>query len=246
MDDRLMTARELAGYLKLNERTVLKLVSQGTMPGVRVGNQWRFRKAIIDAWLDDQALGISRRYVEVPTAYPRSPLFLELESCFEPKQVVPELSGTTKIAVIEELAEHAARLGLVRDKHWFIGALIERENIMPTAVGHGIAFPHTRQRHPEQVPRPFLMVGRSRPGVDFESIDGAPTRLFFVLGLRYQELHLPWLTKLAQMLARADAASELLAADTAERMYEVLISAERGLREAQESSLSNVQYPMLK
>jgi hypothetical protein len=48
------------------------------------------------------------------------------------------------------------------------------------------------------------------------------------------------------MLARADAASELLAADTAERMYEVLISAERGLREAQESSLSNVQYPMLK
>ncbi|HET7039836.1 MAG TPA: PTS sugar transporter subunit IIA [Gemmatimonadales bacterium] len=225
-----MTVRDLANYLKLNERTVLKLASQGPMPGVRVGNQWRFRKAIIDAWLDDQLLGISRRYVDVPTAYPRAPLFLELESCFEPKQVVPDLTGTTKIAVIEELAGHAAALGLVRDKHWFIGALIERENIMPTAVGHGIAFPHTRQRHPEQIPRPFLVVGRSREGVDFEAIDGAPTRLFFVLGLRYQELHLPWLTKLAQMMARPEAAADLLAADSAERMFEVLVAAERRLR----------------
>ncbi|HLN81518.1 MAG TPA: helix-turn-helix domain-containing protein [Thermoanaerobaculia bacterium] len=48
-----MTIKKLADYLSVNDRTVLKLVSDGTLPGVKVGNQWRFRKAMIDTWLDD-------------------------------------------------------------------------------------------------------------------------------------------------------------------------------------------------
>ena len=48
-DDRLMTLKELAAYLNLNERTVLKLAAEGPLPAVKVGNQWRFRKAMIDA-----------------------------------------------------------------------------------------------------------------------------------------------------------------------------------------------------
>jgi excisionase family DNA binding protein len=50
MDDRLMTIKQLATYLSVNERTVLKLVQDGAIPGVKVGNQWRFRKAMIDTW----------------------------------------------------------------------------------------------------------------------------------------------------------------------------------------------------
>ncbi len=232
VDDRLMTVRELAAYLKLNERTVLKLAAQGPLPAVRVGNQWRFRKAMIDAWLDDQALGISHRYVEVPRAPDAAPMMLDLENCFAPEQIVPDLAAKTKTAVIEELAEHSAKLGLVRDKHWFVGALIERENVMPTAVGNGLAFLHTLRRNPDQVVRPFLVLGRSGAGLDFDALDGAPTHLFFVLGLRYQELHLPWLTKLAHMLAGPDAREELLAAPSAQGMYDVLAAAERKLREA--------------
>ncbi len=232
MDDRLMTVRELAAYLKVNERTVLKLATQGPLPAIRVGNQWRFRKAMIDAWLDDQTLGISRRYVEVPRPAKVAPLLLELENCFALGQIVPHLTAGTKTAVIEELAEHAAKLGLVRDRHWFVGALIERENVMPTAVGNGVAFLHTLRRHPEQVVRPFMVLGRSPAGLDFDALDGLPTHLFFVLGLRHQELHLPWLTKLVQMLAGGGAKEDLLAAPDAERMYEVLVAAERKLRES--------------
>jgi excisionase family DNA binding protein len=232
MDNRLMTVRELAAYLKVNERTVLKLATQGPLPAVRVGNQWRFRKATIDAWLDDQALGISRRYVEVPRAPDTVPLLLEIENCFAPEQILPRMAAGTKTAAIEELAGHAATLGLVRDKHWFVGALIERENVMPTAVGNGVAFLHALRRHPEQVTRPFMVLGRSVAGLDFDALDGLPTHLFFTLGLRYQELHLPWLTKLAQMLADGNAKDELLAAPNADRMYDVLVAAERRLRES--------------
>lgn len=230
MDNRLMTVRELASYFRLNERTVLKLASQGVLPAVRVGNQWRFRKATIEAWLDDQMLGITRRYIEIPQEQRSNVVtLLELEACFSPQQVLPKLSARTKTAVIEELARHAAELGLVRDKNWFLGALIERENVMPTAVGNGVAFLHTLRRHPEQVVRPFMLLGRSEDGVDFDALDGLPTRLFLVLGLPYQELHVPWLTKLAQMLAQGDVTRELLEAPDAESIYRVLVTAERRL-----------------
>ena len=228
MEDRLMTIKQLATYLSVNERTVLKLVQDGMLPGVKVGNQWRFRKAMIDTWLDDQMLGITPRYVE-PTRSQAPRHMLTLASCFEKSHIVSELTGTTKTSVVVELAAHAQKLGLVRDATWFVGALIQRENVMPSAIGNGLAFLHTLRRHPEQVARPFMVLGRSPGGVDFDALDGKPTHLFFVLGLKYDELHLPWLSKLVQMLAQPMVVPSLLDATDAAAVYERLADAERKL-----------------
>src|SRR5438445_13740179 len=91
MDDRLMTVKELAAYLNLNERTVLKLAAEGPLPAVKVGNEWRVGKAMIDAWLDDQMLGISRRYVEPARAPSADGPLPDLGSSFAQSHVVPEL-----------------------------------------------------------------------------------------------------------------------------------------------------------
>jgi PTS system nitrogen regulatory IIA component len=231
MEDRLMTVKQLAAYLNVNERTVLKLVADGTAPGVKVGSQWRFRKAMIDAWIDDQMLGVLPRYLGGPSmegeSSPRR--MLGLTTCFQPDQIVPELTAGTKNGVIEELSGLAHRLGLVRDKTWFVGALIERENVLPGAFGGGIAFLHTLRRNPEQIARPFMVLGRSRAGIDFDALDGRPTHLFFVLGLKYDELQLPWLYKLSQMLADPQAVRALLDAPDATALFEALLRAERNL-----------------
>src|SRR5438128_1431440 len=95
MDDRLMTVKELAAYLNLNERTVLKLAAEGPLPAVKVGNQWRFRKAMIAAWLDEQMLGISRRYVESRRATSAERLLLGLVSCFASIHVIPGVGART-------------------------------------------------------------------------------------------------------------------------------------------------------
>jgi excisionase family DNA binding protein len=231
MEDRLMTVKQLATYLNVNERTVLKLVQEGALPGVKVGNQWRFRKAMIDTWLDDQMLGIAPRHVEI--ARPKAPSrMLTLKTCFEASHILSELAGATKTSVVVELAAYAQELGLVRDETWFVGALIQRENVMPSAIGNGIAFLHTLRRHPEQVVKPFMVLGRSRKGVDFDSLDGKATHLFFVLGLKYDELHLPWLAKLVQMLAQTDVLPSILEASDADAIYELLLEAERRLEPA--------------
>jgi excisionase family DNA binding protein len=228
-NDRLMTLKELAAYLSINERTLLKLVSEGEMPGVKIGNQWRFRKAMIDTWLDDQMLGVAPRRFEVRGAASTPRRMLALETCFQPSHIVPELAAATKLGVVEELAALASNLGLVGDATWFVHALFERESIMPSAVGNGVAFLHTMYRHPEQVVRPFMVLGRSTPGVDFDSLDGNLTHLFFVLGLKFYELYLPWLAKLSQMFGRAEATQALLGAPDARAIFEVLCGVERNL-----------------
>lgn len=130
------------------------------------------------------------------------------------------------ISVIEELATAAHRLGLVRDKTWFVGSLIERENVLPTALGNGVAYLHTLHRNPREIVKPFVILGRSRTGIDFEALDEQPTMLFFVLGLKYEELHLPWMHKLYQMLAGEEVRRELLAASDAAAMLLLLKSIE--------------------
>jgi excisionase family DNA binding protein len=229
MEDRLMTVKQLAEYLCVNDRTVLKLVSDGALPGVKVGNQWRFRKAMIDTWLDDQMLGVMPRYLDPPKLNGSPRRMLELASCFQPDHIIPELAAGTRNTVVEELAGLAGRLGLIRDKTWFVGALIERENVMPSAMGNGIAFLHTLRRNPEQVSRPFMVLGRSRNGVDFDALDGGLTHLFFVLGLKFDELYLPWLHKLSQMFAYKDAVMAIMNAPNAGAIFEAVAAAERRL-----------------
>ena len=224
-----MTVRQLASYLSVNERTVLTLVTDGTLPGVKVGNQWRFRKAMIDTWLDDQMLGVTPRYVKLDEPPGAGTRMLALTSCFQPDHIVTELAAKTKTGVVEELATKAWHLGLVRDKTWFVGALIERENVMPSATGNGIAFLHTLRRNPEQVVRPFMVVGRSRNGIDFDALDGGLTHLFFVLGLKFDELYLPWLHKLSQMFADKEAVTAILNAPAAGSIFEAVSAAERRL-----------------
>src|SRR5882724_102113 len=115
MDDRLLTIKQLATYLSLNERTVSKLVQEGTLPGVKIGNQWRFRKAMIDAWLDDQMLGLTPQVVRGRESGAPDRKMLALSSCFQLDHIIPELAARTKTGVLEELAAAAERLGLVRD-----------------------------------------------------------------------------------------------------------------------------------
>src|SRR2546426_2368022 len=96
MDDRLMTVKELAAYLNLNERTVLKLAAEGPLPAVKVGNQWRVREGMIATPLYDPMLGISRRYLHPPPTGRARRLPLALPRRFPPRHTPPHLPRPPK------------------------------------------------------------------------------------------------------------------------------------------------------
>ncbi|HEX7086517.1 MAG TPA: response regulator [Vicinamibacterales bacterium] len=66
MDDTYLTTEEVIDYLHVNLRTVYRLIKAGTLPAVRVGRQWRVRKADLDAWLESR--GTVRRSRPASTA----------------------------------------------------------------------------------------------------------------------------------------------------------------------------------
>ena len=55
MDSDIMTMKEVAEYLKLNEKTAYRLTSEGKLPAFKVGGSWRFQKSEIDAWIKRQS-----------------------------------------------------------------------------------------------------------------------------------------------------------------------------------------------
>lgn len=55
MDTDILTVKELAEYLKLNEKTAYRLAAKGQIPGFKIGGSWRFRKSEIDMWIEEQA-----------------------------------------------------------------------------------------------------------------------------------------------------------------------------------------------
>ncbi|HWO41536.1 MAG TPA: helix-turn-helix domain-containing protein [Candidatus Eisenbacteria bacterium] len=61
MHETLLTTDELASYLKVDRFTIYRLVARKKIPAFRVGNQWRFKKALIDAWLLENSTLRSKR-----------------------------------------------------------------------------------------------------------------------------------------------------------------------------------------
>ena len=54
MSDEILTVKEVAVYLKLAEKTAYRLAAEGKLPGFKVGGSWRFRKADIQTWIEQQ------------------------------------------------------------------------------------------------------------------------------------------------------------------------------------------------
>ena len=110
-----------------------------------------------------------------------------------------DLRGKTKPEVLRELAD--ALVGAVPnlDRAELYAMLVEREKLGSTAMGDGIAIPHARI---ESLDRVLAVFGLSRGGVDFDSLDGQPTHLFFLLVAPGREgsAHLLLLARLSRLL----------------------------------------------
>ncbi|MDO6711172.1 helix-turn-helix domain-containing protein [Aliiglaciecola sp. 2_MG-2023] len=56
MSDEILTLKELAEYLKLNEKTAYRLAAEGKLPGFKVGGSWRFKVVDIEAWIEEKRI----------------------------------------------------------------------------------------------------------------------------------------------------------------------------------------------
>ena len=116
-----------------------------------------------------------------------------------PALFLPDLQATDKASALAEMVEGLVAGTSIHNPDTILQMLQSRENLGSTAVGPGIAFPHGRTL---AVQRLTILIARSAKGVDFDSEDGQPTHLFFVLVAPPQESGHQYIKSLATLIDR--------------------------------------------
>jgi nitrogen PTS system EIIA component len=136
-------------------------------------------------------------------------------------RVIANLSGKEKTAVLEEMAKQLADSSSGLDPAQVLRVLQDREKISTTAIGEGVAIPHGKLPTVENISGLFA---RSLQGVDFASLDGEPTYLFFTL-IAPQDAaadHLKALARISRLLKDPDLRHRLLAAGSSQDLYDII------------------------
>jgi len=135
--------------------------------------------------------------------------------------VVADLHGRTKGDVIEELARVVATHQPEIDHGRLVQALEDRERLNSTALGEGVAIPHGKLPGLKRVIAAF---GRSTGGIDFSSLDGKPTHLFFLLVAPEDSAgaHLKALARISRLLKDEAFRARLMHAGDAVELYRTI------------------------
>lgn len=132
-----------------------------------------------------------------------------------------DLEASSKSEVLARLVDILVRNNILPADNSLLDALTEREGLGSTGIGHGVAIPHGRTA---QIGKPTVVLGRTRQPIDFDAIDGQPTRLFFLLVApeNGNNDHLYLLAKIARLMKDSDTRAKLLLAETPETALELL------------------------
>jgi PTS system nitrogen regulatory IIA component len=134
------------------------------------------------------------------------------------RMIIPELISQTKEGVLREMVHHLSQVEKQVDEDRMLEILRERESLGSTGIGDGVAIPHGKSK---DIKRLLASFGRSLPGMDFQSMDGKPTYLFFLLAAPENSagIHLKALARISRLMKDTGFRQRLLAAASAEEIY---------------------------
>jgi PTS system nitrogen regulatory IIA component len=220
-DKKILTLAEMADYLKVAKRSLLKMAERGDIPATKVASQWRFMRSVVDDWLITRMKNLPDR--ELENLIDSEKLPVPLSALLRPQLVRLDIEDLGVKPILESLTALLVRHNLLDSSKDFVDKLVEREEMVSTAIFPGIAIPHVRK--PEECPVrvPRIVIGVSRDGVDFNSLDGQPTYLFCLICANQVLLHLKIIAELALVFRQPNLIEELRTAGDADRLLEILL-----------------------
>ena len=136
-----------------------------------------------------------------------------------------DVQSSDKTGIIRELAKLHESTGVLNDYEGYVNALMAREAQSSTGIGEGIAIPHAKT---EFVKEPALAMGRKKEGIEYDSLDGEPATLFFMIAAPdgANNTHIETLARLSQLLLDDDFKVALENAATADEVVDIINKAE--------------------
>jgi mannitol/fructose-specific phosphotransferase system IIA component (Ntr-type) len=169
------------------------------------------------------ALSTQVNYLQPVTALGTYPL--RLSEILTPSRIRVPLQAQSKEGVLRELVDLlVGGNGAAED---VLQAILERERQFPTGIGYGVAVPHGKT---PALANLVVVAGTAPAPVPYETVDGQPVRLFFLLAGPESQAgaHVKALSRISRLVRREPIRARLLAAQTPDEFYRILCDAERG------------------
>ncbi len=221
----IMTLSEVAQYLKLAEKTVLRMVHRGSIPAVKIASQWRFLRSVINEWLLTQQNFPAHN--DLATLIQSESELVPLARIIDEDYIILNLKPGTKEEILRQLIAPLANRDIVKNEEWFLKKLLYREQLASTAMGRAVAFPHLRRLSENPKGAPPVLLGICPEGTDFAAFDHLNTQLFFLLSSESEVIHLRIMARLTAMLQKKRIVVRLTAAKSKEEVINILIQQEK-------------------
>jgi len=220
-----LNVREAASLLNISEKTIYRMVKSGSIPCFKIGGLWRFSESELVQWVKSSGTStpaptIARRASEEESGE------ISISNLLLKGGIFYRVAGDTKEEIIknslqsvkrDEPQEYIARL---------FKAIMKREDLCSTAIGHGIAMPHPRPFGEFLNHRSSISICFLESPVDFGSMDGSDVYVLFFIFPQSEERYLKIQSRLLRLLKEADLLSKLNELPLRPRMIELISTME--------------------
>ncbi len=204
--------KDVAELLRVSETTVRRWLADtkknDRFPAYLINHQYRFNREEVERWVMRRRQGLADEgsfFLEEshPQAVSSGSLQFSLYRALHKGAVVDHIPGKTKAEVIRATMDRVAD-SLELDAEGVAGLLLDRERLQPTALGYGMALPHTRDFLLNRAYDIVVVAYLDEP-IDFEALDGQPVQTLFFLFASDDRRHLHLLAKTAYLVSQPSA-----------------------------------------
>ncbi len=154
--------------------------------------------------------------------------FLNISGLIGEELIIDELKGRTKLEVLQEFSALLFKNGKIDDKEGLTRVLAAREALGSTGIGDSVAIPHGKLKGIKGL---MMAFGRSLNGVEYDSLDGEPARLFFLV-IAPEDApgeHLKALARISRLMKKKEFRESLLRARDRKDIRRIISSEEAGI-----------------
>jgi len=185
--------KDIVDLLQVTEKTVYRWIKEGKIPCYRINHQYRFNKAEINEWILSHKIEFSSSLINlgITDRY-------NLTSLIEKGGVVYDLTGENVKEILRSAVEKILNPPDLTAEE-ILSALLNREELMPTSIGKGIAIPHPRNPIVTNPNNASVTICYLHKPMDFKALDNQQVHSLFILLTASPKMHLDVLSKISYL-----------------------------------------------
>lgn len=186
--------KDLVELFQVSEKTIYRWIKKNKIPAYRINHQYRFSKSEINEWILNNKVMVSNKIIGLQTSLKP----INLIQLLKRGGIFYNIEGKNIQEIIENTINIIPIPANISKKN-IIKALLEREKMMSTSIGNGIAIPHPRNPIITDMENARIAICFLKNKVDFNAVDNVPVHTIFIIITANPKRHLEILAKISYL-----------------------------------------------